>query len=197
MMKKWSIAVTLVLLLVMIVACGNTSSSTSSDRPEQGSAVQEAALVVYFSRTGNTAAVAEEIREQTGADAFEIVPVEAYSEDYDTVTAVAQEEQNNNARPEIRDRIDNLDQYDTVYVGYPIWWGDMPMILYTFFDTYDLSGKTVRPFCTSGGSGLSQTVEAIRDLEPDATVTEGLHIRDAEDNQMSSEVTAWLTDSSV
>lgn len=197
MMKKWSIAVTLVLLLVMMVACGNTSSSTSSDRPEQGSAVQEAALVVYFSRTGNTAAVAEEIREQIGADAFEIVPVEAYSEDYDTVTAVAQEEQNNNARPEIRDRIDNLDQYDTVYVGYPIWWGDMPMILYTFFDTYDLSGKTVRPFCTSGGSGLSQTVEAIRDLEPDATVTEGLHIRDAEDNQMPSEVTAWLTDSSV
>lgn len=197
MMKKWSIAVTLVLLLVMIVACGNTSSSTSSDRPEQGSAVQEAALVVYFSRTGNTAAVAEEIREQTGVDAFEIVPVEAYSEDYDTVTAVAQEEQNNNARPEIRDRIDNLDQYDTVYVGYPIWWGDMPMILYTFFDTYDFSGKTIRPFCTSGGSGLSQTVEAIRDLEPDATVTEGLHIRDAEDNQMPSEVTAWLTDSSV
>lgn len=197
MMKKWSIAVTLVLLLVMMVACGNTSSSTSSDRPEQGSAVQEAALVVYFSRTGNTAAVAEEIREQIGANAFEIVPVEAYSEDYDTVTAVAQEEQNNNARPEIRDRIDNLDQYDTVYVGYPIWWGDMPMILYTFFDTYDFSGKTIRPFCTSGGSGLSQTVEAIRDLEPDATVTEGLHIRDAEDNQMPSEVTAWLTDSSV
>lgn len=196
-MKKWSIAVTLVLLLVMMVACGNTSSSTSSDRPEQGSAVQEAALVVYFSRTGNTAAVAEEIREQIGANAFEIVPVEAYSEDYDTVTAVAQEEQNNNARPEIRDRIDNLDQYDTVYVGYPIWWGDMPMILYTFFDTYDFSGKTIRPFCTSGGSGLSQTVEAIRDLEPDATVTEGLHIRDAEDNQMPSEVTAWLTDSSV
>lgn len=197
MMKKWSIAVTLVLLLVMMVACGNTSSSTSSDRPEQGSAVQEAALVVYFSRTGNTAAVAEEIREQIGANAFEIVPVEAYSEDYDTVTVVAQEEQNNNARPEIRDRIDNLDQYDTVYVGYPIWWGDMPMILYTFFDTYDFSGKTIRPFCTSGGSGLSQTVEAIRDLEPDATVTEGLHIRDAEDNQMPSEVTAWLTDSSV
>lgn len=197
MMKKWSIAVTLVLLLVMMVACGNTSSSTSSDRPEQGSAANEAALVVYFSRTGNTAAVAEEIQEQTGADAFEIVPVEAYSNDYDAVTEAAQEEQRTNARPAIRDSVDDMEQYETIYIGYPIWWGDMPMILYTFFDTYDLSGKTVRPFCTSGGSGLSQTVEAIRDLEPDATVTEGLHIRDAEDNQMSSEVTAWLTDSSV
>lgn len=196
-MKHWFIIGILTMMTLLLAACGHASATAPSDPSTEGSAANEAALVVYFSRTGNTAAVAEEIQEQTGSDAFEIVPVEAYSENYDTVTAVAQEEQNNNARPEIRDRIDNLDQYDTVYVGYPIWWGDMPMILYTFFDTYDLSGKTVRSFCTSGGSGLSQTVEAIRDLEPDATVTEGLHIRDAEDNQMSSEVTAWLTDSSV
>lgn len=196
-MKHGFIIGILTMMMLLLAACGNASATAPSDSSTEGSAANEAALVVYFSRTGNTAAVAEEIREQIGADAFEIVPVEAYSEDYDTVTAVAQEEQNNNARPEIRDRIDNLDQYDTVYVGYPIWWGDMPMILYTFFDTYDLSGKTIRPFCTSGGSGLSQTVEAIRDLEPDATVTEGLHVRDAEDNQMPSEVTAWLTDSSV
>lgn len=196
-MKHGFIIGILTMMTLLLAACGNASATAPSDPSTEGSAANEAALVVYFSRTGNTAAVAEEIREQIGADAFEIVPVEAYSDDYDAVTEAAQEEQNNNARPEIRDRIDNLDQYDTVYVGYPIWWGDMPMILYTFFDTYDLSGKTVRPFCTSGGSGLSQTVEAIRDLEPDATVTEGLHIRDAEDNQMPSEVTAWLTDSSV
>lgn len=196
-MKHGFIIGILTMMTLLLAACGNASATAPSDLSTEGSVANEAALVVYFSRTGNTAAVAEEIREQIGADDFEIVPVEAYGEDYDTVTAVAQEEQNNNARPEIRDRIDNLDQYDTVYVGYPIWWGDMPMILYTFFDTYDFYGKTIRPFCTSGGSGLSQTVEAIRDLEPDATVTEGLHIRDAEDNQMPSEVTAWLTDSSV
>lgn len=196
-MKHGFIIGILTMMTLLLAACGNASATAPSDPSTEGSAANEAALVVYFSRTGNTAAVAEEIREQIGADDFEIVPVEAYSDDYDAVTEAAQEEQNNNARPEIRDRIDNLDQYDTVYVGYPIWWGDMPMILYTFFDTYDFSGKTIRPFCTSGGSGLSQTVEAIRDLEPDATVTEGLHIRDAEDNQMPSEVTAWLTDSSV
>lgn len=196
-MKHWFIIGILTMMTLLLAACGHASATAPSDPSTEGSAANEAALVVYFSRTGNTAAVAEEIREQIGADAFEIIPVEAYSDDYDAVTEAAQEEQRTNARPAIRDSVDDMEQYETIYIGYPIWWGDMPMILYTFFDTYDLSGKTVRPFCTSGGSGLSQTVEAIRDLEPDATVTEGLHIRDAEDNQMSSEVTAWLTDSSV
>lgn len=196
-MKHGFIIGILTMMTLLLAACGNASATAPSDPSTEGSAANEAALVVYFSRTGNTAAVAEEIREQIGADAFEIVPVEAYSDDYDAVTEAAQEEQRTNARPAIRDSVDDMEQYETIYIGYPIWWGDMPMILYTFFDTYDFSGKTIRPFCTSGGSGLSQTVEAIRDLEPDATVTEGLHIRDAEDNQMPSEVTAWLTDSSV
>lgn len=196
-MKHGFIIGILTMMMLLLAACGNASATAPSDSSTEGSAANEAALVVYFSRTGNTAAVAEEIREQIGADAFEIVPVEAYSDDYDAVTEAAQEEQRTNARPAIRDSVDDMEQYETIYIGYPIWWGDMPMILYTFFDTYDFSGKTIRPFCTSGGSGLSQTVEAIRDLEPDATVTEGLHIRDAEDDQMSSEVTAWLTDSSV
>ncbi len=133
-------------------------------------------LVVYFSWSGNTENVAKSIQSQTDSDIFEIVPATPYSDDYDTVVDLAQEEQRNNARPAISGGIENLEQYDVIYVGFPNWWGDMPMILYTFFDTYDLSGKTVALFCTSGGSGLSNTVNEVKDLEPNATVTDGLHI---------------------
>ena len=149
-------------------------------------------LVVYFSWSGNTEKVAKSIQSQTGSDIFEIVPKTAYSEDYNTVVADAKTEQQNNARPEISGTIDNIDDYDTIYVGFPNWWGDMPMILYTFFDTYDLSGKTVALFCTSGGSGLSNTVNEVKELEPNATVTKGLHIGSSASSNPDSAVKSWL-----
>ena len=95
--------------------------------------------MVYFSWSGNTENVANSIKDQIGSDIFEIVPQTSYSDDYDTVVDLAREEQRTDARPEISGSIDNIAQYDVIYVGYPNWWGDMPMILYTFFDTYDLS----------------------------------------------------------
>ena len=101
-------------------------------------------------------------------------------------------EQQADARPEIADIIENIDDYDTVYVGFPNWWGDMPMILYTFFDTYDLSGKTIALFCTSGGSGLSNTVNEVKNLEPDAVVTEGLHIGSGAAGDPDNAVTQWF-----
>ena len=106
--------------------------------------------------------------------------------------ADAKVEQQNNARPEISGTIENMDDYDIIYVGFPNWWGDMPMILYTFFDTYDLSGKTVALFCTSGGSGLSNTVKEVKDLEPNATVTEGLHIGSGASGNPDDAVAQWL-----
>ncbi len=116
----------------------------------------------------------------------------AYSDDYDAVVDLAQEEQRENARPAISGSIDNIGDYDVIYVGYPNWWGDMPMILYTFFDSYDLSGKTIAPFCTSGGSGLSNTVNEIKELEPDATVTDGLHIGSSSASSPDNAVSDWL-----
>lgn len=151
-------------------------------------------LVVYFSWSGNTENVAKSIQSQTDSDIFEIVPAVPYSDDYDTVVDLAQEEQRNNARPEISGSIENIAQYDVIYVGFPNWWGDMPMIFYTFFDTYDLSGKTVALFCTSGGSGLSGTVNEVKSLEPNAAVTEGLHIRDNASGSPESAVSQWLDD---
>lgn len=149
-------------------------------------------LVVYFSWSGNTENVAKSIQSQTDSDIFEIIPATPYSDDYDTVVDLAQEEQRNNARPAISGSIDNINDYDVIYVGFPNWWGDMPMILYTFFDTYDLSGKIVALFCTSGGSGLSNTVNAVKSLEPNATVTEGLHIGSGSSSNPDNAVGEWL-----
>ena len=152
------------------------------------------ALVVYFSWSGNTENVAKAIQSQTDSDIFEIVPATPYSDDYNTVLDVAREEQRSNARPAISGSIENIEQYDVIYVGFPNWWGDMPMILYTFFDTYDLSGKTVALFCTSGGSGLSGTVNTVKSLEPNATVTDGLHIGSGSSSNPDRAVSEWLQD---
>lgn len=150
------------------------------------------ALVVYFSWSGNTENVANSIAAQTGADMFRIVPSEPYVDDYNELLDIASEEKQNGARPEIADSIEDLGQYDVIYAGFPNWWGDMPMILYSFFDSYDLSGKTIAPFCTSGGSGLSDTVNSIKALEPEAEVLEGLHIRDSASSDPDSAVGEWL-----
>ena len=187
-MKKIAL---MVLALFLLAACEVSPLATQSG--EGAVAGDEGqSLIVYFSRSGNTAAVAQEIQAQTDAAIFEIVPVKPYSDDYDTVVEVAQGEQRVQARPEIRDRVENWDEVETVYIGYPIWWGDMPMILYTFFDSYDFSGKTIRPFCTSGGSGLSNTDRTIAGLEPEATVYSGLHIGDSQLEDAAADVEAWL-----
>ena len=124
---------------------GDPSVSDESETAEIDSADEAAAksLVVYFSWSGNTRSVAEEIQAQTDADLFEIVPAEPYTDDYNALLDLAQEEQASEARPEIAGSVENLEDYEVIYLGYPNWWGDMPMILYTFFDSHDLSGKTV------------------------------------------------------
>ena len=167
-------------------AGGSNSSSTPAETGAN-------ALVVYFSWSGNTENVAKAIQSQTDSDIFEIVPATPYSDDYNTVLDVAREEQRSNARPAISGSIENIEQYDVIYVGFPNWWGDMPMILYTFFDTYDLSGKTVALFCTSGGSGLSGTVNEVKSLEPNATVTQGLHIGSGSSSNPDNAVSEWLS----
>ena len=214
-MKKLFAVIVALAMVLALAACGTTeprnpSESASatdtptsepnpapSDEPTESAPAEPTengakSLVVYFSWSGNTENVAKSIQSQTGSDIFEIVPKTPYSTDYSTVVDDAKVEQQNNARPEIKDSIPNIADYDTVYVGFPNWWGDMPMILYTFFDTYDLSGKTVALFCTSGGSGLSDTVNEVKELEPNATVTEGLHIGSGASSDPDDAVKTWL-----
>ena len=150
-------------------------------------------LIAYFSWSGNTENAAGIIREKTGADIIELNPVEPYSSNYNEVLDEAQRDMNNDARPEIATQIDNIDEYDTIFLGYPNWWGDMPMIIYSFLDEYNLSGKTIAPFCTSGGSGLSGTPRTIQNEEPNATVTEGLAVSGSSSRNSQSTVNNWLS----
>lgn len=187
----------------------NTDATADNNAPATQPGSSSKSIVVYFSRTGeqygvgviekgNTAIVADMIVEQTGADSFEILPkADNYPMTYKELTDVAKEEQNQNARPEIKDTIQDFDKYDTVYLGYPIWWGDLPMICYTFLESYDFSGKTIIPFCTHAGSGNAGTQSKIQSAVPKATVKEVLAITgtDTQNNQgsVNATVTDWLS----
>ena len=165
----------------------NTSVENNESDLEAGNV-----LIVYFSQTGNTETVANIIHDNVGGDIVKLETTEAYPSDYDELVDYAQQEQQEDARPELSTVIENIEQYDTIFLGYPNWWGDMPMAIYTFLDTYDLSGKTIAPFITHGGSGLSGTPENIQEEELNVTVTEGLAIDGDEASDSSEDVVEWL-----
>lgn len=173
----------------------NNQATNEEEKAENNPTVNnDNEIVVYFSWSGNTEAVAKEIQRQSGASIFEINPQNAYTDDYDDLLDIAQQEQRDKARPAIDGTIENFDSYTTIYLGYPNWWGDMPMIIYSFLDDYDLSGKTIVPFCTSGGSGFSSSIDTIKSMEPDATVWKGLAISDDDAKDAASEIQTWLAD---
>lgn len=141
---------------------------------------------------GNTQYMAYVIQETVGADIFRIEPETPYPTDHDTLVDLAKEEENDNARPSIKDTIENFDTYENIFVGYPNWWGDMPMILYSFFDEYDFSGKTIIPFNTHGGSGFSDTISTIKELEPNAEVLDGKSISRNDIQDAEQEIVDWV-----
>lgn len=141
---------------------------------------------------GNTQYVASIISEATGGDLFEIKTAHTYPASHKALIDAAKVEIENNARPKLATHIKNLDDYDVVFVGFPNWWYDMPMAIYSFFDEYDFSGKTVMPFCTHGGSRFSGAIKTIRELEKNATVLNGYSIaRDRVPNSKDG-VLKWL-----
>jgi len=173
---------------------------------QQAAAPSADALVIYFSRTGenykvgvieegNTAILAKMIAEKTGADTFEVVPAKEYPEGYDECCDVALEEQENGDRPQVVGDVD-VAPYSTIYLGYPIWWGDLPMCLYTFLEAHDWSGKTIHPFCTHEGSGLGKSVSSIQSLCAGVTVGEGLslngYIAQQQRDEAEAAVDEWL-----
>ena len=150
-------------------------------------------LVLYFSQSGNTEAVANIIHNEVGGDIVKLETTQTYPSNYNELVDYAQKEQKQNARPELKTKINNIDQYDTIFLGYPNWWADMPMPLYTFLDEYDLSGKTIAPFITHGGSGLSGTPNKIKKEEPNAIVTEGLAVSGSSAKNSQSAVKNWIS----
>lgn len=211
-MKKITKYLGIISILSSLTAC---TTSDTENKTQQVSTKKP--LIVYFSMPettkmtdltveesnstviiddkvlGNTQYVANVIQDYTDGTMFRIESQIPYTTDHTALVDLASKEKDENARPALLSPLENLDQYDTVYVGFPIWWSDMPMIMYTFFDTYDFSNKTIIPFCTHGGSGLVNTIDKIKELEPNATVYEpGLSIsRDNVENALP-DVTAWI-----
>lgn len=164
-------------------------------------------LVAYFSRTGenysvgyiekgNTHMVADMIASQTSGDMFEIRTVTPYPNEYNECTEVAKQEQDENARPELAESVEGMENYDVIFLGFPNWWGDMPMAVYTFLESYDFSGKVIAPFCTHEGSGLSSAENSIAEVCSDAEVLDGLAIRGSvaqnSQEEANEAVTSWL-----
>lgn len=212
-MKK---AIVILLSLTMILgltACGNSASktkqpstedtfveskadtesaetSTNMENTDNQDAQEHKILVAYFSATGTTKGVAEHIANGLNADIYEIVPEEAYTDadlDYNDNNSRTTIEMNDpDARPAISGSVENMEQYDIIFVGYPIWWGEAPRIVSTFMESYDFSGKTIVPFCTSGGSGIGSSASNLERLTSRATWLDGQRLNgsDSQDTVM-------------
>ena len=159
----------------------SAAETTDTQETEEPTGSANTVLVIYFSHTGTTKEVAAYLHELVGGDLAELIPEEAYPEGYSAALDPAKQEQRENARPAIKDPLKSIDQYEVIYLGYPIWWGTVPMIINTFLESYDFTGKTVVPFATSGGTGIGQSVEDIRSEVPDAEVPDGLLVRSNDD----------------
>ena len=180
MKKKILLSLLVILGLFAITGCGDNKANPEAEKKANDILNKQAetktgskALIVYFSRTGenynvgnvevgNTAIMASYMKEYLNADSFEIVPVNKYPDSYDECLKVATKEKNEDARPAIESKLDDISKYGTIFIGYPIWWGEIPQIVYTFMEKYDLSGKTIIPFNTHEGSGNAGTYNTIK-----------------------------------
>lgn len=142
---------------------------------------------------GNNQYIAQLIQQETGGELFRIETVQEYPGSHDPLLEFAYNEKADDARPELSTHIENLESYDTIFLGYPNWNADLPMPLYTFLEEYDFSGKTIIPFTTHGGSGFSGTISTISELQPDASVIEdGLSISRNSVPDAQSDVADWI-----
>ena len=153
----------------------------------------KASASVISDGRGRIKALADMIQLDTGGDLFSIQTSVKYPGDGGDLIDFAQKEQDNNDRPELTSHIENLDDYDVIFVGYPTWWYDLPQVMYSFFDEYDFSGKTIIPFNSANGSHFSGTIDTIKELEPNATVMEdGISVDQDDVEGAADEVKEWV-----
>ena len=173
----------MVMAVVLLAVCGASAAGAAEGKT----------LVAYFSWSGNTASVAKAIAGALGAELFEIKTTKPYPEDYNATLDVAKAEQGRNTRPELSTHVGDMGQYDTIFLGYPNWWGTLPMPIFTFLEEYDFSGKRVIPFVTHGGSSFGRSLGDIRKLAPKANLEEkGLSVRGTSASGAGNQVIAWL-----
>ncbi|MGD1049130.1 MAG: flavodoxin [Candidatus Krumholzibacteriaceae bacterium] len=149
-------------------------------------------LVAYFSHSGNTREIANRIHKSVGGDIFEIQAVKPYPRDYDATVEQARQELDSGCKPALKTKIENIKQYDFVFIGYPVWWSTVPAPIRTFLSEYDFSGKTIAPFCTHEGSGLGRSAADISRLCPKSTVLDGAAIRGRDVKTAQNKVSEWL-----
>lgn len=171
------------------------TAPTTSEQNTQNTNTNTAkkTLVIYYSRSGNTKQIADYIGERTNADVIRLETVSTYPSNYDEMLDTAKEEQRNGGRPELKNKNINIADYDTIFLGYPIWWGEIATPVYTFLDEYDLSGKKIAPFVTSGSSGLSGTPSDIKREEPNSEVLDAMSITSSTLNNYKSLTDNWLS----
>ena len=184
------------LAVAALVALGSLTACAQNKNKGTEAMKEKKTLVAYFSWSGNTAEAAQYIASQTGADLFEIVRTRPYPTDYDPCTVEAKEEKERGERPAIKGKVQNMEQYDVVFVCVPVWWYTAPMPVYTFLEQYDFSGKTVIPFCTAY-SGPSSTLKDIPALTPKSQHREGLCVVTKEQNgkgmdKQHAKIDQWL-----
>lgn len=208
-----------IIILTLLALCAGGCAAEPGQEPETPPPVsgEGGTLVVYFSRVGNTdfpadvdaessatlsldgeelkgnaQLIAEWIADETGGLLFEIQTEKRYPADYSATTDEARAEQSEGARPALVTGLDSVEGYGTVYLVYPNWWGDLPMPVYSFLESYDFTGKTVNLFVTHEGSGFSRTVESVETLEPGASVVKGLSIRGGDVPSSETTVRDWV-----
>jgi flavodoxin len=171
-------------IMIFMVSIMKTSAQTQPETRK--------ILVAYFSWGGNTREIAGQIHQKTGGGLFEIKTVSPYPKEYRPTVEAAKKEQEAGARPKLAEQVGGMDSYDVIFLGYPNWWGTLPMPVFTFLESYNFSGKTIIPFCTHEGSALGRSVSDIKKLCPQATVRDGLAIRGGKVKRAQDDVTAWL-----
>ena len=210
-MKKSIAAIVALFAAVALTACGSAAGTSSGSTQAKAESVpslkDKKVLIAYFSRTGenynvgyiskgNTHIVADIIGENVKADMFEIKPVVPYPETYKEATEAAQKEKDEQARPAIQGRVENMKDYDVIFLGYPVWWSDLPMAVYTFLESYDFEGKTIIPFTTAGGDYMTGKEDQIPSHAKGAKVLQGIGIegKRAQDNPDSirADIKKWL-----
>lgn len=219
-MKKISVITLLCLALLGLSACGTAApeapaqntpaapsapAETAPQQPESAAPAESEApdeteagggkvLIAYFSWSGNTEALAGMIQAETGGDLFEIVPETPYTDDYNALLDQAQQEQRDNARPAIAGQVENWTDYDVAFVGYPNWWSDAPMIVRSFLESYDCTGKTVIPFCTHGGGGFGRSLSSVAESAAGADILDGFEVSGSRVDGAAPDVSAWIDD---
>jgi len=213
MKKEFLLSILVILGIFILTGCGRNKANPETEKTandilnnQTETKSDSKILIVYFSRTGenynvgnievgNTAIMASYMKEYLNADSFEIVPVKKYPDSYDECLKVATKEKEEDARPAIESKLDDISKYDTIFIGYPIWWGEIPQIVYTFMEEYDLSGKNIIPFNTHEGSGDAGTYNTIKNKLSKSNVnTNGLALQGkvARTDEGKEETINWL-----